>query len=90
MTDKNTAWFPAKENGLGWGRPTAWQGWFVQMFYLFSVGFISFWVDPKVELLEWILLVSVSTSILLAIYYIKGESPNWKWKQIEKSKKRFK
>jgi hypothetical protein len=89
MTDKKTVWFPAKKNGWGWGKPTAWQGWFVQMLYLFTVGFISFSVDPKIELLKWILLVSISTLILLVVYYVKGDAPSWKWKPIEKEKRRL-
>ncbi|WOD08164.1 hypothetical protein [Marinomonas sp. GJ51-6] len=89
MTDKKAVWFPAKKNGFGWSRPTAWQGWFVQMFYLFSVGLISFFVDPKEELSTWLILVSISTVTLLVVYYVKGEAPNWKWKTIDKEKRRL-
>jgi hypothetical protein len=90
MTDKNNVWFPAKENGWGWGKPKVWQGWFVQFLYLCAVVFISYLVDPKTELLRWVLFVSFTTLILLFTYYVKGEKPSWKWKAIEKDKRRFK
>ena len=43
--------------------------------------------DPKMELLKS--AVSVSTLILIACYYWKGEAPNWKWKTIEKDKRKW-
>lgn len=89
MTDKKTVWFPAKKTGIGWEKPTAWQGWLVQISYLCVVGLISYLVDPKEELTRWAIMVSLSTLILLSIYYLKGEAPNWKLKRIDKEKRRW-
>lgn len=89
MTDKKTVWFPAKKNGLGWGRPTVWQGGVVQLLYLLSVGLISFLVDPKEALSRWLVLVSIATVVLFIVYFVKGEAPSWKLKKIEKEKRRL-
>lgn len=89
MTDKKAAWFPAKENGWGWGKPTSWQGWGVIVGYLLSIALVSFWVDPKVDVLTWVGWVSVCTLALIGMYVWKGESPNWKWKTIEKEKRKW-
>ncbi|MDB4837953.1 hypothetical protein OAH87_05730 [Marinomonas sp.] len=89
MADTKVIWFPAKETGLGWAKPTVWQGWFVQMSYLFSLGLISYLVDPKVELLAWGIWASLSTLVLIIVYCLKGEKPNWKLKPIDKDKRKF-
>lgn len=86
MLDKKAIWFPAKKTGIGWAKPTVWQGWFVQVSYLLSLVLISYTVDPKVELLTWSLWASFSTSVLIVIYYVKGEAPNWTLKPIDKDK----
>ncbi|SBS27551.1 hypothetical protein MSP8887_00675 [Marinomonas spartinae] len=85
---KNT-WFPAKKNGWGWGKPTAWQGWAVLVVYFAVIGVISVSYDPKVTLKEWGVGVGVATVILLLIYWLKGEPPSWTWKRIDKKKKRL-
>ncbi len=84
MAEKKTIWFPAKENGVGWGKATVWQGWFVQMLYLIALGLISFLVDPKIELVKWLICVSIATLALFVVYYVKGEAPSRNWKRIEK------
>jgi hypothetical protein len=90
MTNKKKAvWFPAKKNGWGWGRPNTWQGWTVLALYLLTVVIISIVNDPKAELLKWAVSVVISTLILIACYYWKGEAPNWKWKTIEKDKRKW-
>lgn len=90
MTDKKkTIWFPAKKNGWGWGRPNTWQGWAVLVAYLLTVVFISIANDPKSELLKWAVSVVISTLILIGFYYWKGEAPNWKWKTIDKEKRKW-
>ncbi|KZN14554.1 hypothetical protein [Marinomonas sp. TW1] len=88
MKNKET-WFPAKENGLGWGKPTTWQGWLVLSLYLFVLCLISILVDPKEALMAWAFWVACDTFVLLLICYLKGESPSWKWKPIEKEKRKW-
>jgi hypothetical protein len=90
MTNKKKAvWFPAKKNGWGWGRPNTWQGWTVLALYLLTVVIISIVNDPKAELLKWAVSVVISTLILIGFYYWKGEAPNWKWKTIDKEKRKW-
>jgi uncharacterized BrkB/YihY/UPF0761 family membrane protein len=50
---------------------------------------ISIVNDPKTELLKWAVSMVISTLILIACYYWKGEAPNWKWKTIEKDKRKW-
>lgn len=88
MSDKKY-WFPAKENGFGWGKPTTWQGWSVLLTYLTAVFLISVLIDPKQALVEWFAWVAISTSVLLIVCYVKGEAPSWKWKPIEKEKRKW-
>ncbi|BFM49148.1 hypothetical protein [Marinomonas sp. THO17] len=88
MSDKKY-WFPAKENGLGWGKPNTWQGWSVLLAYLAAVLFISILIDPKQALLEWFVWVVINTTVLLIICYLKGEAPSWKWKPIAKEKRKW-
>lgn len=84
--NKKTTWFPAKKNGWGWSKPTAWQGWVVLVIYFAMVGAISVNYDPKMALKEWAIGVGISTLVLLLIYWWKGESPSWTWKRIDKKK----
>ncbi|RBP83618.1 hypothetical protein EBI01_07745 [Marinomonas rhizomae] len=90
MTDKKKiVWFPAKKNGWGWSKPSSWQGWTVLALYLLTVIIISIVNDPKAELFKWAVSVAISTFILIACYCWKGEAPNWKWKTIEKEKRKW-
>ncbi|MGO2354360.1 MAG: hypothetical protein ACTH58_06460 [Marinomonas foliarum] len=89
MTDKKTVWFPAKDNGWGWGKPTTWQGWIVLVAYFLAVVVVSFRFDPKIELLNWAISVVACTIFLIGMYVWKGEAPNWKWKTIEKDKRKW-
>jgi hypothetical protein len=72
-------WFSAKTFGWGWGLPTAWQGWLVYGItaalliagpFLFSVR------DQPWHFQAYIWGVVL---VLLAICWIKGEPPRWRW-----------
>ena len=68
-------WFPAKRYGWGWGLPTAWQGWVVLVTYLVLVlGGIPFVQVPKGSVL-YIAYVAALTVVLVAVCWLKGESP---------------
>ena len=72
-------WFPAKRYGWGWGLPTAWQGWVVLITYLVLVcGGIPF-VHPSKSSLLYIGYVSVLSVGFVAICWLKGEPPRWRW-----------
>lgn len=37
MADDKTWWFAKREDGLGWGLPTCWQGWLTLCVYTISM-----------------------------------------------------
>ncbi len=72
-------WFPAKRYGWGWGPPTTREGWAVLVGYLVLVfGGIpvlqATWGD--LPYLAYTLLLTVA---LVAICWMKGEPPRWRW-----------
>jgi hypothetical protein len=72
-------WFPAKRYGWGWGLPQAWQGWLVLVTYLaLIIGGIPFVKVSKGDFM-YVAYVLVLTIILIAICWISGEPPRWRW-----------
>jgi lipoprotein signal peptidase len=72
-------WFPAKRYGWGWGIPSAWQGSVVLITYLVLVfGGIPF-VRASQGSLLYTAYVLVLTVGLVAICWLKGEPPRWRW-----------
>ena len=55
--------------------PTAWQGWAViaAFLVLFAAGFLLFSLGPL------LVYAGVLTSLLVAICWLKGEPPRWRW-----------
>lgn len=72
-------WFRAKRYGWGWGLPCAWQGWAVLLTYLLLV----FGAIPLIQVsrgsVAYIAFVGVLTLVLIAICWIKGPPPRWRW-----------
>jgi hypothetical protein len=66
-------WFPAKQDGLGWGLPLTWQGWavVVAFFALFAAG--RFMLPPTQYRWQYYAYVAVLVAALLGIAYVKGE-----------------
>jgi hypothetical protein len=72
-------WFPAKRYGWGWSLPSAWQGWVVLVAYLALVlGGIPF-VHASNGSLVYAIYVAVLTVALIAICWLTGEPPRWRW-----------
>ena len=71
-------WFPAKKYGWGWGAPCSWQGWVVMAVWLIvlTTGMVA--IAPYHRVLAIAFAIAVS-SILIAICWIKGEKPRWRW-----------
>ena len=71
-------WFPAKRYGWGWGLPCAWQGWVVMIafFALFYAGFAL--LLPR-HAVAFVLYTFGITLVLIAICWVKGEPPRWRW-----------
>lgn len=69
-------WFPAKRYGWGWSFPTCWQGWAVFAAYAASVALIQRFLPPAKVHALFFAGVAVSTAILVAVCWLKGEPPN--------------
>lgn len=71
-------WFPAKRYGWGWGFPVKWQGWLVLAIYIVLVLEL---VSRRSHMArgEFLLYLLVATAGLIAIYWLKGEKPRWRW-----------
>lgn len=78
-TDTPKHWFPAKHYGWGWGLPSAWQGWVVLLIYFVLVlGGIPF-VHATRGTVVYVIHVFVLTAALIAICWLTGEPPRWRW-----------
>jgi len=72
---KKTLWFGQKKYGFGW-TPLTWQGWAIVAVY--TIGILSdlYVVRDHATFLLHALLYTV---LLIAICYLKGETPRWNW-----------
>jgi hypothetical protein len=79
MRDRPPYWFPAKRYGWGWGMPTVWQGWavLVAFFCLLLIGAV--WLLPSSGRAAFVLYAMLLCAILVAVCWIKGEPPSWRW-----------
>ncbi|HEY2433259.1 MAG TPA: hypothetical protein VGI12_11350 [Vicinamibacterales bacterium] len=74
-----TYWFSAKRSGWGWGPPSAWQGWVVLILYLALVfGGIPY-VHATRGSVVYVAYVFVLTAALVAVCWLTGERPRWRW-----------
>jgi hypothetical protein len=72
-------WFPAKRYGWGWSLPSVWQGWVVLVAYQTLVlGGLPI-VRASNGSLVYAIYVAVLTVALLAICWLTGEPPRWRW-----------
>ena len=72
-------WFPAKRYGYGWSVPTTWQGWLVLAVYVVLTVAATLLFPPQKELLPYIACVAVLTAAFIAVCWLKGETPRWRW-----------
>lgn len=79
MNNRPAYWFPAKSYGWGWGPPTTWQGWVVMAIYIGLVILSAVFLPPKQFPLEWAACIVALSAVLIAICWIKGEPPRWRW-----------
>lgn len=77
--DEQRYWFPAKRYGWGWGIPRTWQGWVVLAVYavLLAVGFLMYLPNDEIGYL--LAYATLLTALLIAICWLKGEPPRWRW-----------
>ena len=79
MSQQPTYWFPAKRYGWGWGIPSSWQGWVVLAVYGCLLVAGSVVLPPDRELGLYLAFVALLSALLIAICWIKGETPRWRW-----------
>lgn len=85
-------WFKRKQYGWGW-YPSSWEGWFVLLIYIgllvkqfIDIDKLS--LSTSAAIVAFILPVIVSTAILIAVCYWKGEKPRWQWGEKEEDNKK--
>jgi hypothetical protein len=79
MSPTHEYWFPAKRYGWGWGFPVRWQGWVTLLVYIVLLGVVIARFQPAGHPLAFALLVALLTAALLAVCWLKGEPPRWRW-----------
>jgi hypothetical protein len=73
----DTAWFPAKRYGWGWGLPSRREGWLVIAAFLLAHVLLALLTrrNPAAFVAG---IIALSTS-LIAVCWWKGEAPRWRW-----------
>ncbi|WP_233873178.1 hypothetical protein [Paraburkholderia adhaesiva] len=79
MSPAHAYWFPAKRHGWGWGLPVRWQGWAVLVAYAVLLGIGARVSHPDLHPAAFIVFVILLTLALLAVCWLKGEPPRWRW-----------
>ena len=72
-------WFRAKRYGWGWGLPMRWQGWTTLIVYFLLLGVVALLFQPGCHPFTFTLLVTLVTLALVAVCWLKGEPPRWRW-----------
>jgi hypothetical protein len=76
-------WFKAKNFGWGW-YPITWQGWVITLLYVLAIVPIGVIVGRTAHsgsdsLIAFSIPFIFLTSLLIAICWMKGERPQWRW-----------
>ena len=77
-------WFPAKKYGWGWSAPRIWEGWTVLAVYVCLLLAGAFAFPPARDVAAFLAMVAALTLVLLAVCWLKGEPPRWRWGEEEK------
>jgi hypothetical protein len=72
-------WFLSKRYSWGWGVPTRWQGWVVLAVHFALVVAVVFAIRPEREPVRFVLALSGLSIVLVAICWLTGEPPRWRW-----------
>jgi hypothetical protein len=72
-------WFPAKQYGWGWGIPCRWEGWATLAIYVCCLVGGTLVMDTKANPIAYLALVSIASTALVVVSYLKGEPPSWRW-----------
>jgi hypothetical protein len=72
-------WFPAKRYGWGWGIPSSWQGWLVMVLFVALLVLGTVLLPPRSNIGAFLLYVVILSAALIAVCWVKGEPPRWRW-----------
>lgn len=73
-------WFPAKRYGWGWGLPITWQGWVALAAFVGLLVAGAKLLPPKKDLPLYAGYVAVISAAFVAVCWLKGEPPRWRWR----------
>jgi hypothetical protein len=83
MEPKKKLWFKAKRYGWGW-YPASWEGWLILLAYVTLIVRDFTEVDASSHSGSDTLIgvaprFVIATAALIAIAYVRGEKPRWRW-----------
>jgi hypothetical protein len=79
-------WFRAKRYGWGWGLPLTWQGWAILAAFIALIVADALVFPPRKALPAFIACVVGLSLLLVAVCWLKGEPPRWRWGDDDPSK----
>jgi hypothetical protein len=79
ITQSRSIWFPAKRYGWGWGLPIAWQGWLVMLAWIAVFTGGAVWLASAGRWGAYVLFSIAMAGALVAVCWVKGEKPRWRW-----------
>jgi len=82
----NPLWFKARRYGWGW-TPVTIEGWLVMLGFIVAVGIVTAIFlyqlrqggDPRWAALLFILMLMVLSGLVIAVCWVTGERPRWRW-----------
>ncbi len=80
-------WFPAKRYGWGWGLPSTWEGWAVLAAYIALIVGNTLLFPPRKAVAAYVADVVSLSVLLVAVCWLKGEPPRWRWGDDDPSKR---
>lgn len=72
-------WFSARTYGWGWGLPLRWQGWVAYGVAAVLLAAMFFVFPPTSRPMPFIVGTWVVALLLVAVCWLKGEPPRWRW-----------
>jgi hypothetical protein len=76
MSVERKLWFRRKRFGWGW-TPVTIEGWAVVGAYLVAIMALATWAGKGTP--AFYAGVGVLTALVIALGYLKGEAPGWRW-----------